>query len=406
MELTDDRGLQPAENITPLVRAEVVERWGADVVAVIDAVSAHLTTAAVRDLDRAAADRRPPPCADDRRRSGGRRCRRDARCPPSERARDGDGRHRRRDRPGGRRHGRRSRPPSGGHVRRRPSGAPPPLPRSIGRTGRGWLVALVVLVAWLVVALLSPWARRVTDQVDASSCARIAALRTDWLTTLARGIDRMATGWTMSIVAGVLLVATVVFRRWRHLFTFLGSVIVLEILGILLIAAYQRPRPYDVTIIGRWQGFSLPSATAAVVSFTVVGVDLHARRARPTAAHRQGRRHGRGRVVVGGPPVPRRRPSLRRPRRRRPRRGDPAQRVPVLHAQRGRARHATTAARPPTSTSAGAAARRSGAPSRTSSASPSSTSGRSAWPGPAARRRCGCASPAIPTRTCSGSSTR
>ena len=33
VELTDDRGLQPAENITPLVRAEVVDRWGDGVVA-------------------------------------------------------------------------------------------------------------------------------------------------------------------------------------------------------------------------------------------------------------------------------------------------------------------------------------------------------------------------------------
>ena len=56
--------------------------------------------------------------------------------------------------------------------RRRPSGAPPPLPRSIGayRPGldrRCWCV----LVAWLVVALVSPWARRVTDQVDAAVAA-------------------------------------------------------------------------------------------------------------------------------------------------------------------------------------------------------------------------------------------
>ena len=69
-----------------------------------------------------------------------------------------------------------------------------------------------------------------------------------------------------------LLVAMIVFRRWRHLFTFLASVIVLEILGLLLIEAYSRPRPYDVTIIGRWTGFSMPSATLAIVSFTVVGV--------------------------------------------------------------------------------------------------------------------------------------
>jgi osmoprotectant transport system substrate-binding protein len=53
VELTDDRGLQPAESITPLVRTEIIDRWGTDIVAVIDAVSAKLTTAAVRDLNAA-----------------------------------------------------------------------------------------------------------------------------------------------------------------------------------------------------------------------------------------------------------------------------------------------------------------------------------------------------------------
>jgi osmoprotectant transport system substrate-binding protein len=51
VELADDRGLQPAENITPLVRREVVDRWGTAIVEVIDAVSARLTTHAVRELN-------------------------------------------------------------------------------------------------------------------------------------------------------------------------------------------------------------------------------------------------------------------------------------------------------------------------------------------------------------------
>ncbi len=54
VELADDRGLQPAESITPLVRTEIVDHWGAGVVAAINAVSARLTTAAVRDLNGAA----------------------------------------------------------------------------------------------------------------------------------------------------------------------------------------------------------------------------------------------------------------------------------------------------------------------------------------------------------------
>jgi osmoprotectant transport system substrate-binding protein len=42
--LTDDLGLQPAENVTPVVSQDAVERWGPDVVAALDAVSAELTT--------------------------------------------------------------------------------------------------------------------------------------------------------------------------------------------------------------------------------------------------------------------------------------------------------------------------------------------------------------------------
>lgn len=49
--LDDDRSLQPAENITPLVRSEVVTRWGDGCTDVIDEVSRHLTTPAVRRLN-------------------------------------------------------------------------------------------------------------------------------------------------------------------------------------------------------------------------------------------------------------------------------------------------------------------------------------------------------------------
>ena len=55
VQLEDDRGLQPAENMTPLVRTETRRPFGPAVVYVIDGVSARLTTTAVRDLNAAAA---------------------------------------------------------------------------------------------------------------------------------------------------------------------------------------------------------------------------------------------------------------------------------------------------------------------------------------------------------------
>jgi osmoprotectant transport system substrate-binding protein len=57
--LDDDRHLQPAENVIPLVRAEIVERGGNRLVRLVDGVSARLTTDDLRALNaRVAADAR------------------------------------------------------------------------------------------------------------------------------------------------------------------------------------------------------------------------------------------------------------------------------------------------------------------------------------------------------------
>lgn len=49
--LADDRGLQPAESIVPLVRRSVLVRYGPRLLAVLNTVSARLTTSSLRALD-------------------------------------------------------------------------------------------------------------------------------------------------------------------------------------------------------------------------------------------------------------------------------------------------------------------------------------------------------------------
>jgi osmoprotectant transport system substrate-binding protein len=51
--LVDDRGLQPAENVVPIVRTAVLTRYGASLQAAVDTVSASLTTAELVGLNRA-----------------------------------------------------------------------------------------------------------------------------------------------------------------------------------------------------------------------------------------------------------------------------------------------------------------------------------------------------------------
>jgi tRNA A-37 threonylcarbamoyl transferase component Bud32/membrane-associated phospholipid phosphatase len=155
---------------------------------------------------------------------------------------------------------------------RRPSGAPPPLPRSIGTSGKGWLVASVVLLVWVVLVTQTYWAQRITERADAAFLRQIARTRTSWLTDLLEPVNRIASGWTVTVVSVLLLVAMMVFRRWRHLFTFVGSVLLLELTGLFLYSQYPRPRPFDVTIIGTWRGWSFPSAPVAVVTIIAVGI--------------------------------------------------------------------------------------------------------------------------------------
>lgn len=49
--LTDDRHLQPADNVTPVVQAEVVDRFGPEFVETLNAVSASLTTEELRSMN-------------------------------------------------------------------------------------------------------------------------------------------------------------------------------------------------------------------------------------------------------------------------------------------------------------------------------------------------------------------
>ena len=51
VELVDDRHLQPAENITPLVHTEVVGRWGTKLVTVLDDTSRQLTTESLQQMN-------------------------------------------------------------------------------------------------------------------------------------------------------------------------------------------------------------------------------------------------------------------------------------------------------------------------------------------------------------------
>jgi membrane-associated phospholipid phosphatase/tRNA A-37 threonylcarbamoyl transferase component Bud32 len=153
--------------------------------------------------------------------------------------------------------------------KRRPTGTPPPLPRSIQLSATAWLTLTALLAsAAFLVSERTGWLRAV-DQASTWLLRQLAAVRTPWLTGLAGWISTTGSTWHPVIgVAVVLLI--IVFRRWRHLLVLTLCVFFVEIVSGSISGALSRPRPYGVPIIGRWDGYSAPSPAVMTATFLLV----------------------------------------------------------------------------------------------------------------------------------------
>ena len=157
-------------------------------------------------------------------------------------------------------------------LRRRPSGEPPPLPRSLNRSGRAWAaVTGLVLVSWVLVVLV-PALSEAVDRVDRALLQAVAARRTDTLDTVMERLQVLGSGVTVRVLGWTALVGALVFRRFRHAVVFVLSLLVLTWATTLVGVAFARPRPTGVEILGHWAGFSHPSRPVAALAAACLGV--------------------------------------------------------------------------------------------------------------------------------------
>ncbi len=149
----------------------------------------------------------------------------------------------------------------GFHAYRRPTGAPPPLPKSIGFTGWLWL-----LVTFVVVGLASLWLHSSLSAlhwVDGFITDVVVDLRMGWLDGTTRFVNTIASTGGVAILAAGVILATMWFRRWRQVIICLIGIATVELAagGFYLLAS--RPRPFGVVPIAGWEGFSSPSMPIA-----------------------------------------------------------------------------------------------------------------------------------------------
>ena len=168
------------------------------------------------------------------------------------------------------------RSPSGVAVvrrRRRPSGEPPPLPRSLQTSGKVWVVVgLAATVLWVLTAINTPL-RIVADRLDLLILERVVELRSNIVTEVMQSVHALGSDWGARVLRWGVLLVLLVFRRWRHLFAFIGALVLLETIGQVMALSMQRMRP-PVEILGPWEGFSNPSLPIAGLAATGVGVAL------------------------------------------------------------------------------------------------------------------------------------
>ena len=156
--------------------------------------------------------------------------------------------------------------------RRRPSGEAPPLPRTLNRSGRLWLIAAgAILLLWAGVVANQRTAARVLE-VDHAVVAWMAGMRSELLTDVMQAVHALGSRWTVRILFWSTVAALVALRRFRHLFVFLGATLAVTALTGLFAYLYVWPRPLGVEILGDWSGYANPSRPVATLAALLMGM--------------------------------------------------------------------------------------------------------------------------------------
>jgi tRNA A-37 threonylcarbamoyl transferase component Bud32 len=158
---------------------------------------------------------------------------------------------------------------------RRPSGEPPPLPHHLQTSGVGWLLAAVVLVALAIVVFgrgMRGPAVAITV-ADDTVVRWLAGLDAPGLGVVKRALAALSSWWVLNGLLAGLVLALLVFRRFRHLIVLLifANVVVL-FAGNMVGATARRPRPFGVVIQTSWGGWALPSLQVTFFATVLVAI--------------------------------------------------------------------------------------------------------------------------------------
>ncbi|MDQ3620408.1 MAG: phosphatase PAP2 family protein [Actinomycetota bacterium] len=156
--------------------------------------------------------------------------------------------------------------------RRRPSGEAPPLPHNLAASGKVLIASAIGMILLLLVIAITSDLSAQMDRAEGSMLRAVAETRTPVLTTIMESLDSLGSRWTIGILRWGTILVLLAFKRFRHLFVLLGSLLIGGWITTLIAMVAVRARPFGVDIIGHWQGSSLPSRPVAAFAATLIGI--------------------------------------------------------------------------------------------------------------------------------------
>src|SRR5216684_4295814 len=173
----------------------------------------------------------------------------------------------------------RERPPAvpnlaAGVIRRRPSGARPPLPKNLRGAARFWLVMISLLVVAPFLGLgASAGSGSYVGEINDAARKLFEHAHSAGLTALIGAVSLLGSVWTLGILRLATCAVLVVFRRWQHLLAFAGSVLVVGWVVHATTPAGTPGTPLP-TGVGAVAGALGPSAAVAGLAVTAVGMAI------------------------------------------------------------------------------------------------------------------------------------
>jgi len=126
-----------------------------------------------------------------------------------------------------------------------------------------WLGLLsLFFVVWLVVLSVPSLADEISI-AEGRFVVWVADQRGAFESFFERTYD-VAYTWLTPVVGWITVGALVFFRRVRHVLVYLAALVLSVAIADIFADLIERPRPYEVVLLGRWEGFSHPAWTTAI----------------------------------------------------------------------------------------------------------------------------------------------